>query len=66
MSILSSLGIFGESAPATGENIDPNAIPEIPNEGKGGGNDGNDGDDNTTMLLVLGAVAVGGFLLLNK
>ena len=49
--ILGALGVFGKAEEEGGQ---------------GGGGGGDEADDNTTMYLILGAVAVGGFLLLNK
>lgn len=69
VTLLASLGAFGSSdAESKNENIDPSLIPSVSqNYGKGGSDGGNEGGgDNTNMLLILGAVAVGGFLLLNK
>ena len=61
--ILGALGVFGKAEEEGGEGGGGN---EGGNGGQGGGGGGDEADDNTTMYLILGAVAVGGFLLLNK
>jgi hypothetical protein len=69
--LLASLGIINIGAEATddGSGDGGSGQPEGGSgggSGGGGGNDDEEGGDNTNMLLILGAVAVGGFLLLNK
>jgi hypothetical protein len=71
MPVLGELGVIGKPTETpSGETVDPSLVPKDfqsgGGSGGGGGSDDEEGGDNTNMLLILGAVAVGGFLLLNK
>jgi hypothetical protein len=69
MPVLGELGLVSKPTETqSGETIDPSLVPKDfqSGSGGGGGNGDEEGGDNTNMLLILGAVAVGGFLLLNK
>jgi hypothetical protein len=64
MAILAPLGVFGKAEETGGG--EGGGGNEGGNGGQGGGGGEDEGGDNTKMLIILGAVAVGGFLLLNK